>query len=52
MSMLGAGVDGPDGVTWRGLGVAEALVPTAVLLGFTVLLGAFAAWRFRWEADR
>jgi ABC-2 type transport system permease protein len=45
-------MDGLDGMTWRGLGVADALLPTAVLLGFAVLFGACAAWRFRWEADR
>jgi hypothetical protein len=39
-------------MTWHGLGVADALPPTAVLLGFAVLFGACAAWRFRWEADR
>jgi ABC-2 type transport system permease protein len=45
-------MDGLDGMTWRGLGVAEALPPAAVLLGFAALFGALAAWRFRWEADR
>jgi ABC-2 type transport system permease protein len=40
-------VDGFDAMTWRGLPF-EAAVPTmGVLLGFTLLFGALALWRFR-----
>ena len=42
-------VDGLDAMTWRGLGFADALVPVGLLLGFSVLCGAIAVWRFRWE---
>jgi ABC-2 type transport system permease protein len=42
-------MDGIDGATWRGLGLADALPPAAVLLGFAALFAALAAWRFRWE---
>ena len=44
-------MDGLDAMTWRGLGVEEALLPIAVLLASAVLFGAIAVWRFRWEAD-
>jgi len=44
-------VDGLDAVTGRGLGLASALAPTAVLLGSAALFGVVAVWRFRWEAD-
>jgi ABC-2 type transport system permease protein len=42
-------VDGLDAMTWRGLGLREAVMPTAMLLGFTVLFGVLAVSRFRWE---
>jgi ABC-2 type transport system permease protein len=42
-------VDGLDAMTWRGIGVSGALVPTAVLLGFAAVFAAIAATRFRWE---
>jgi ABC-2 type transport system permease protein len=42
-------VDGLDAMTWRGIGVAGAVAPTAVLLGFAVLFWTIAAMRFRWE---
>ena len=42
-------VDGLDAMTWRGLGLMEALPPIAVLLAFTALFGAVAVWKFRWE---
>lgn len=42
-------VEGLDAVTWRGLGFADVLVPIGLLLGFSVLCGALALWRFRWE---
>ncbi len=43
-------VDGIDAMTWRGLGLDAALLPTAVQLGFTALFAAVALWRFRWDA--
>jgi ABC-2 type transport system permease protein len=42
-------VDGLDAMTWRGLGLQGAVVPTLVLLGFAAAFGAIAAARFRWE---
>lgn len=42
-------VDGLDAMTWRGLGLQSALVPTTVLLGFATLFGTLAVMRFRWE---
>ena len=42
-------VDGLDAMTWRGLGVADVVVPVGLLLGFSVLCSAIAVWRFRWE---
>ena len=42
-------VDGLDGVTWRGLGFADAMQPAAVLVGFALLFGTIAVLRFRWE---
>lgn len=39
-------VDGLDGMTWRGLGLAEALPAVGVLLGFALVFGALAFWRF------
>lgn len=42
-------IDGLDAVTWRGLGFGAALWPTVVLLGFSLLFGALALARFRWE---
>jgi ABC-2 type transport system permease protein len=42
-------VDGLDAMTWRGIGLDGALLPTAVLLGFAVLFGGLAVLRFRWE---
>jgi len=39
-------IDGFDAVTWRGLGLEGALVPIAVQLGFAVVFGGIAAWRF------
>ena len=40
-------VDGLDAMTWRGLPFSAAVPPMGVLLGFTVLFGALALWRFR-----
>ena len=42
-------VDGLDAMTWRGIGVSGAVVPTLVLLGFALGFAAIAASRFRWE---
>jgi ABC-2 type transport system permease protein len=42
-------VDGLDSMTWRGIGLQGALVPTIVLLAFAAFFGAVAAARFRWE---
>lgn len=42
-------VDGLDAMTWRGLGLQAAVMPTAVLLGFAILFAAIAIHRFRWE---
>jgi ABC-2 type transport system permease protein len=44
-------VDGFEGATWRGLGLAPLLAKSAALLGFAALFGALAAARFRWEED-
>jgi len=44
-------VDGFDGMTWRGLGLQQVLVPCAVMLGFGLLFGIIALTRFRWEAE-
>jgi ABC-2 type transport system permease protein len=43
-------VDGLDGMIWRGLAFDAAIPPIAALLGFSLLFGAVAVWRFRWEA--
>ena len=42
-------VDGLDAMLWRGLGFEGALLPIAVMLGFTVLFGAIALLRFNWD---
>jgi ABC-2 type transport system permease protein len=42
-------VDGLDAMTWRGLGLEAALLPTLVLLGFAIAFGSLALARFRWE---
>ena len=42
-------VDGLDAMTWRGLGIEAAIVPTLVLLGFAVLFAGLTVARFRWE---
>jgi ABC-2 type transport system permease protein len=44
-------MDGLDAMTWRGLGLGAAMGPIAMLLFFTVLFGAIAVTRFRWEAE-
>ena len=42
-------VDGLDAMTWRGIGLSGAVLPTAVLLGFAAAFAALAAARFKWE---
>ena len=42
-------VDGFDAMTWRGLGASEVVLPVSLLLGFAIVCGAAAVWRFRWE---
>jgi ABC-2 type transport system permease protein len=42
-------MDGLDAMTWRGLDVTAAIVPTLILLGFALLFGALAVLRFPWE---
>ena len=40
-------VDGLDAMTWRGLPFEAALPSIAALLGFSLLFGALALWKFR-----
>lgn len=42
-------VDGLDAMSWRGLGLGQAVMPVVVLLGFAALFGAIAVARFNWE---
>ncbi|OLE97946.1 MAG: hypothetical protein AUG75_02210 [Cyanobacteria bacterium 13_1_20CM_4_61_6] len=42
-------VDGLDAMTWRGVGLSGALLPTAILFGFAVAFSVVAASRFKWE---
>jgi ABC-2 type transport system permease protein len=42
-------VDGLDAMTWRGLGLDAAVMPTLVLLGFAILFAGLTLARFRWE---
>ena len=44
-------MDGLDGMTWRGLGLSEAVLPITVLLLFSLLFGVLAVMSVRWEAD-
>jgi ABC-2 type transport system permease protein len=44
-------IDGIDAVTWRGLGLSAAVVPTLVLVGSALVFGLIAVNRFRWDAD-
>lgn len=45
-------VSGLEGMTWRGLGNEVAVPAIVVLLGFALLFGMIATWRFRWDAER
>jgi len=42
-------VDGLDAMTWRGLGIGSAVVPTLMLLLFAAAFAGVALTRFRWE---
>ena len=42
-------VDGLDAMTWRGLALSAAIMPTLILLGFAALFASVAIARFRWE---
>ena len=42
-------VDALDAMTWRGQPFSEALLPSAVMLGFSAAFAVIAVWRFRWE---
>jgi ABC-2 type transport system permease protein len=42
-------VDGLDAMTWRGVGLTGAILPTLALLGFALAFATIAATRFRWE---
>jgi ABC-2 type transport system permease protein len=44
-------VDGFDAMTWRGLPFQAAVLPVAVMLGWSVLFAAIAVWRFDWEGE-
>ncbi len=44
-------MDGLDGMTWRGLGWHEAVLPVAALVAFALIFGTIAVWRFRWETE-
>lgn len=42
-------VDALDAMTWRGQPFSAAVLPCAVMLGFSVAFAVIAVWRFRWE---
>jgi len=42
-------VDGFDSMTWRGLGLNSALLPIAVMLGFSAVFTLIAVKSFRWQ---
>jgi len=44
-------VDGLDAMTWRGLPFHAALLPVAVLIGWSVVFALIAVWRFDWEGE-
>ena len=44
-------VDGLDAMTWRGLGINDALAPTAVLMGYALVFALLAWKQFRVEAE-
>jgi ABC-2 type transport system permease protein len=42
-------IQGLEAMTWRGLGLDQALPAIGALLGFTAAFLAIAIWRFRWD---
>jgi ABC-2 type transport system permease protein len=44
-------VDGLDAMTWRGMPLQSAFLPTAILLAWSVFFAMIAVWRFNWEDD-
>jgi ABC-2 type transport system permease protein len=42
-------VDGLDAMTWRGMPLQSAFLPTAILVGWSALFALIAVWRFNWE---
>ncbi len=42
-------IDGLDAMSWRGLPLDAALLPVAVLLGFSALFSLLAVARFQWD---
>jgi ABC-2 type transport system permease protein len=44
-------VDGLDAMSWRGLAFDAALPSIAALLGFSLLFGVLALWKFRRSSD-
>lgn len=42
-------VDALDAMTWRGQPFTAALLPSAVMLGFSAVFAVVAVWRFRWD---
>ncbi len=44
-------VDGFDAMTWRGMPLQSAFVPTAILLAWSAFFAMIAVWRFNWEDD-
>ena len=45
-------IGGLEAMTWRGLGLSDALPAIAALLAFAAAFLAIAVWRFRWDAGR
>jgi ABC-2 type transport system permease protein len=44
-------VDGFDAMTWRGMPLQSAFLPTAILLAWSAFFAMIAVWRFNWEDD-
>jgi ABC-2 type transport system permease protein len=44
-------VDGLDQMSWRGLPLQSAFLPTAILVGWSALFALIAVGRFNWEDD-
>ncbi len=42
-------IDGLEAMTWRGLGLNQALAPIGVMLAFSAVFGWIAVKQFRWE---